>query len=132
MKIYMRYYPAVFHKEDVGYSVTFPDVPPAMTQGDTFDEAFYYAQDALGLGLTDIDTGALVYPQPSDPSTIKTGKDEFVVVVPFDEIEFLKSVSNSSVKKTLTIPSWLNELATRQGVNFSKTLQAALKKELGM
>ena len=41
------FYPAVFHPEATGYSVTVPDIEGCFTQGDTMDEALRMAQDAI-------------------------------------------------------------------------------------
>jgi post-segregation antitoxin (ccd killing protein) len=40
------------------------------------------------------------------------------------------AIENRAVKKTLTIPKWLDDLATEHGINFSRTLQEALKRQL--
>ena len=58
------YYPAVFHPEEVGYSVFVPDIEGCSTQGDTMDEAVEMAKDAIGLMLE----GLSEYPQPPIPS----------------------------------------------------------------
>ena len=53
-------------------------------------------------------------------------KNSYIVMVEFDEVEYLKKMNNQSVKKTLTIPKWLDMLAVRNNINFSQTLQNAL------
>ena len=37
---------------------------------------------------------------------------------------------NRSVNRSVTLPAWLNALAVQRGVNFSQTLQAALREQL--
>ena len=51
-------------------------------------------------------------------------------MIEFDEVEYLKRNGNQSVKKTLTIPEWLNVAAERENINFSQTLQNALLEQL--
>ncbi len=119
-----HFYPAIFHEEDGGFWVEFPGLPGCVTQGNTFEEAYEMATEALGLYL-ETEEGF------SYPESLKINKNEIdenscVVMIEFDEIEYLKKMNNQSVKKTLTIPKWLDILAVRNNVNFSQTLQNAL------
>lgn len=124
----IRYYPAIFHPEEVGYSVSVPDIAGCCTQGDTLDEAVEMAQDAIGLMLED----CAEFPTPSDPARLHPETGDFVVVVPFDALAFKRQRDNRAVKKTLSIPSWLNEEAEAAHINFSGVLQEALKKKLNI
>ena len=124
----IRYYPAVFHPEAEGYSVSIPDIEGCFTQGDTLEEAVEMAQDAIGLMLED----CAELPAPSDPAQLCTGPGDFVVAVPFDALDFKRRRDNRSVKKTLSIPSWLNEEAEAAHINFSGVLQEALKRKLNI
>ena len=119
------YYPAVFHPEEVGYSVFIPDIEGCCTQGDTMDEAVEMAKDAIGLMLE----GAGEYPRPSSPSALPLEGTDFVVVIPFNPAEYARK-NNRSVKKTLSLPAWLNEAAEAAHLNFSGVLQEALKAKL--
>ncbi len=55
---------------------------------------------------------------------------ELVTLVMCDTIEYRRYYDNKAVKKTLTIPAWLNTMAERAGLNFSQVLQNGLKNEL--
>ena len=121
------FYPAVFHKaEEGGFWISFPDIPECLTQGETMDEAYEMAVDALGLALTSRVEEGQPIPSASDPSSIIMDPDSFVVVVEFDMLAYKKRTNSRAVKKTLSIPEWLNEEATAMGVNFSQVLQEAL------
>ena len=65
-----RIYPAIFHKEETGYSVTFPDLPGCITEGDTLEEALYMAQDALGIYLYSLKEDKLSLPQSAPPEIL--------------------------------------------------------------
>ena len=124
-------YPAIFHKEEVGgYSVTFPDLPGCNTEGNDLAEALYMAQDALGLYLYSLKQDKMPLPQYMQPEALILDKDSFVTLVEWDEEAYLRRTSNKSVKKTLTIPEWMNTLAEEKNINFSKTLQEALLEKL--
>lgn len=125
-----RIYPAIFHKEEVGYSVTFPDLPGCITEGDTLEEAFATAQDALGIYLYTLKEDKVDLPKYVAPEVLILDKDSFITLVEWDELEYLKRTSNKSVKKTLTIPEWLNTKAEEENINFSQTLQKALLEQL--
>lgn len=120
------YYPAVFHSEESGYSVRVPDLDGCFTQGETLDEAVEMVQEAIGLMLED----AADIPAPSNPAAVSVQAGEFIVVIPFDRAAYLRRHDTRAVKKTLTIPSWLNAAAEEQHINFSSVLQTALKGHL--
>ena len=90
------------------------------------DEAYEMAVDALGLALTSRVEEGQPIPSASDPSSITMDPDSFVVVVEFDMLAYKNRTNSRAVKKTLSIPEWLNEEATAMGVNFSQVLQEAL------
>lgn len=122
------FYPAVFLKEQDGYSVRIPDIDGCFSEGDTMDEACANALDAIGLNLED----NVDYPVPSEPNKIELEKDEFVVMLEFDMLAYCRRNDTKSVKKTLTIPSWLNSVAEENHINFSSVLQTALKSQLNI
>lgn len=121
------FYPAIFTPEDDGgFSVSFPDIEGCFTQGETIEESYEMAFDALGLALSFLEDEKRVIPLPSAPNKISLNENEFVVIIEFDMLEYQKKHNSKAVKKTLTIPQWLNEEATALGVNFSQVLQEAL------
>ncbi len=124
------FYPAIFEPEDVGFSVFVPDIPGCMTQGDSLDEALAMVQDAIGLMLEDVEEAN--YPPASDPSKVAHTSKQFIMMVPFDKLAYDKKYNSKSVKKTLSIPAWLNSLALKKNVNFSNVLQNALMRELNI
>lgn len=137
-------YPACFYKEDSGYSVIFPDLNYLATQGETFEDAMAMAVDCLAGYLYAAQRDGEAVPEPSslnkvDPVTVSRALDpdlpvgEAVVnMVSVDVAEYAKKHFEKAVKKTLTIPAWLNDAAMAQGVNFSQVLQRALKEQLHM
>lgn len=121
------FYPALFHKaEDGGFWVSFPDLPECLTDGDDMEQAYEMAVDALGLVLTSREEEKEPLPTPSTPDAIFVEPDSFLVIVEFDMAAYKKRTNSRAVKKTLSIPEWLNEEATAKGVNFSQVLQEAL------
>lgn len=126
------FYPVIFHPEEVGFSTFVPDLDGCFSQGDTMNEAVSMTQEAIGLVLEDYFSAAKPLPAPSLPSSLHLEGDDFVTMVEFDELDYRKRHENQAVKKTLTIPGWLNHLAEEQGLNFSRILQNALKQELNV
>lgn len=126
-------YPAIFTAEkDGGYSVDFPDIPGCYSCGDTLADAIYMAEDALAFMLYGYEQEKREIPQPSNPAELKIHKDEFVNYVACDTLVYRKRHNNRAVKKTLTIPEWLNERAVEMGLNFSQVLQEALMQRIEM
>ena len=124
------YYPAIFQPEDVGFSVSVPDLPGCFTQGDTLDEALEMTQEAIGLMLEDVPVKD--YPAASSPADLAVEGNQFVMMVMFDKLAYDKKYNSKAVKKTLSIPTWLNKLALERNINFSNTLQNALMRELNI
>ena len=121
------FYPALFHKADEGgFWVSFPDIPECLTQGDDMTQAYEMAVDALGLALTSREKEHQPVPTVSDPTTITPEPDSFLVVIEFDMLAYKKRTNSRAVKKTLSIPEWLNEAAIDMDLNFSQVLQEAL------
>ena len=123
-------YPAILTPEEAGYSVEFPDLENCFTCGETLEEAMEMAQDALEMMLGDAEDKGEVIPPASDLRKVEATEGALVTLVVADTQEWRKRTSARAVKKTLTIPQWLNTAAEERGVNFSQVLQDALKKEL--
>ena len=119
-------YPAVFTLEEMGYSVYFPDLEGCYTCGDSLQDALIMAEDVLAFYLYDEEAAGHEIPQASTSDNISVQKGEFVNYIACDTMEYAKRHNNKAVKKTLTIPEWLNEAAIRQNINFSQVLQEAL------
>lgn len=126
------FYPAIFHKaKEGGFWVTFPDIPECMTQGDDMQEAYEMAVDALGLSLTTMEDEKEPIPKASSLDKVDP-EDGTLVIVEFDIAEYRRKNCSRAIKKTLSIPEWLNEAAIRENLNFSQILQEALMAKLGV
>lgn len=123
-------YPAVFTEESCGYSIHFPDLENCFTSAQTLSEGLKMANDVLCLTLYEMEQSGERIPAPSSIHDIAVCGNEFVNLIPCDTVEYRKFFDNRAVKKTLTIPSWLNDMAERANINFSATLQSALKQQL--
>ena len=126
------FYPALFHKEDDGgFWVSFPDIPECLTQGTDMSQAYEMAVDALGLALADRIKENNV-PVPTSIDFLVIAENSYPVIIEFDLLEYKKKHRSRAVKKTLTIPEWLNDEAIKKNINFSAVLQEALKAQLGI
>lgn len=128
-------YPAIFTpEEEGGYSVRFPDVQDCFTGSETLAGAMEMANDVLCLMLYDLEQANGSIPDASSVDAIQsqTEPGEFVSLIACDTVEYRKFYDSRAVKKTLSIPSWLNDMAERAGINFSGTLQEALKQQLNI
>ena len=123
-------YPAIFAKEGDFYTVRFPDLESCYTQGDSLQEAYEMSSDVLCLTLYNLEEAGARIPPASEAPSISTASGEFVSLVSCDTLEYRQYYDNKAVKKTLTIPSWLNTMSEREGINFSAVLQSALKSAL--
>ena len=124
-------YPVILHPEaEGGFSVSVPDLNIG-TQGETVVECIDMARDAIGLwGICEQDAGRST-PEPS--GLTPAHKDgELVTLVDIDFDAYRRAHDMRTIRKNVTIPSYLNDLAERAGVNFSQVLQDGLKQRLGV
>lgn len=117
-------------EESGGYLVTVPDLD-INTEGDNLADAISMARDAIGLwGICEEDMGRCI---PTPPiKTPRHGIDDVVSYVDVDFSSYRKAHESRTIRKNLTIPSWLNEKAEAEGINFSQILQEGLKKRLNL
>lgn len=125
-------YPAIFTYADDGISIEFPDLPGCLPCADSTDEAFKNAKEAMALHLYTSEQDNELLPEPTSIDKIKTGSNQIVTLIEVWMPIYREAIENRSIKKTLTIPKWLNDAAEQNHVNFSQVLQDALKKTLGV
>lgn len=122
-------YPAIFHPnhdEEGSYTVVFPDLPGCITEGKSLENAIYMASDALRVWLTCTAEASEEIPPASEFRKIQTEGDEFVNLV--------RAVirDNRAIRRTVSLPKWLDEKASDAGLSLSKILQDALKEYLNV
>lgn len=129
MKSQITVYPAIFTFDGNYYNVDFIDLKGCSTFGDSIQNAYLMAQDAMGLFLDELTD----FPNPTlDFSSFNLQNNQFISFVSIDMDEYRKKYNNKAMKKTLTIPVWLNNLSEKNNINFSQVLQEALKQKLGI
>lgn len=123
-------FPAIFDYADDGISIEFPDLPGCLSCADTDEEALYMAKDAMrGYLLVSEEDGDAI-PEPTPLKDVVLESNQRAVLIEVCMALHREAFRNRAVKKTLTIPAWLNELAEKENVNFSFVLQNALKQQL--
>ncbi|MEG1276259.1 MAG: type II toxin-antitoxin system HicB family antitoxin [Ruthenibacterium sp.] len=121
-------YSIILTPAEKGYVVTVPDLE-INTEGDTLAEAISMARDAIGLwGICEQDAGRTI-PQPST-RTPKCAGNEISTLVDIDFDAYRRANDMKTIRKNVTLPSWLNAQAEEQHINFSSVLQAALKQQM--
>ena len=128
----MKYlYPACFYPEENGqFSVIFPDLGGIATYGNTLEDAISMATDLLCTWVLECKKDKERLPAPSNIKDVELDGDGAFANLIVADIEAYTAKNNRSVKKTLTIPAWLNDIAEKEGINFSHVLQTALKERL--
>lgn len=126
-------YPAIFTPEVNGqFSICFPDIENCFTCGDNLEDGISMAKDVLSLTLTHLEDKGCKIPDASAINDLTTENDAFVTYISCDTTAYRQLMNNMAVKKTLTIPSGLNDSAIAAGLNFSQVLQDALKQQLNV
>lgn len=123
-------YPIVLTPDKAGYVVFIPDFN-INTEGDTLTEAIEMARDAIGLMGIDMEDDKKVLPTPSEINAVtKETESDIVTLVDVDFAEYRRQNDMRTVRRNVTLPSWLDFEAEKSGVNVSAILQRALKQEL--
>ena len=125
-------FPAVFTEENGLYAVNFPDLPGCYTSGDSIADAIYMAEDVLAFTLYSYEKNKKEIPAPSEAGDMELKGSSFVNLIACDTLEYQKRNNNKAVKKTLTLPEWLNEAAIAANLNFSQILQDGIKTKLNL
>ena len=124
-------FPAFFYYDDDGISIEFPDLPGCLPCAQTSEEAFRNAKEALGLHLFGMEQDGDVIPEPTPVRELHPEDGAVIAMVEVFMPSVRDRINNKVVKKTLTLPSWLNREAEAANVNFSLVLQEGLKRYLG-
>ena len=116
-------YPAIIHEDTDGIWAEFPDLENCSTFGDNLSDVLQNAAEAMELFVLGLLEDGIAPPTATDIKNITPTENTFTTLIKSD-IDLAKNTK--SVKKTLTIPAWLNKRALDKGINFSKVLQEAL------
>lgn len=129
----MKYvYPALFVVEDDGIIVTFPDLDDTFTDGATMQEAFENAEDVLNLMLWNREEEKKEIPLPSPPKQITVPQGATLAMIKADTLAYRKMHDTKTIRRSITIPSWLDTLARERNINFSQLMQNAIRRECGI
>jgi len=119
-------YAAIFHPaEEGGFFVSFPDLEGCFTEGNDLAHAIEMATEVLGVYVSCLMDDDIPYNPPTPIEKLDSG-DGFLTYISANPYQYLEKKARS-VKKTLTIPAWLNKEAEKAGINFSQTLKKALE-----
>ncbi len=122
----MKYvYPVILFPDDGAVGITVPDLPGCHTFGRDTAEALLMAKDAMEMWLWHAESTSTPIPKASENLPLSTGETQTLVAADTDE--WRRANDTRAVKKTLTIPSWLNVLAEKENAPFSQILQEGLK-----
>ena len=132
-------YPVFIVEDGKDFLVYVPDMR-INTEGNSMADAIYMARDAIGLTgiVLEDDNRALPIPSTYEEAMKKVKSDSIIsrysqgtlTYVDIDFVEYRRAIDNTSVRRNVSLPNWLNTAAIEAGVNVSNILQEALKKVL--
>ena len=122
-------YPVIITKDKDFFVASIPDFETG-TQGESLAEAIEMARDAIGMCGCYMQDEKKDIPIPTDIGNVTKEASDILTLVDVDFDEYRKKHEMRTVRKNVTIPSWLNEEAESANINFSALLQKAIKAEL--
>ncbi|MCR6854005.1 type II toxin-antitoxin system HicB family antitoxin [Bacillus thuringiensis] len=124
-------YPAILEKSSDGFGIYFPDLPGCVSHADTQEDALKEGREALGLHLSGMEEDNDPIPDPSTIENIELEQDEYAFLIDVWMPPLRKQDKLVYKRKNVTLPSYLEEHAAKQNVNFSEMLVEALEQHLG-
>ncbi|HZK54255.1 MAG TPA: type II toxin-antitoxin system HicB family antitoxin [Desulfosporosinus sp.] len=125
-------FPAIFDYAEDGISIEFPDLPGCLPCAHSDESALKNAQEAMALHLFSMEKDCEEITEATPVPRLHPKSNQAIVLIDVWMPAFRDQMENKAIKKTLTIPKWLNDLAEQKNVNFSHVLQSALKSYLGV
>ncbi|MDR0896990.1 MAG: type II toxin-antitoxin system HicB family antitoxin [Oscillospiraceae bacterium] len=123
----MVIYPAHFHpNEDASITVQFPDLPGCITEGKNEANALFMARDALALYIDTLRMCGEPVPPPSPAQSVPPEVGSCLVFIDADPEIYARERRNRAIRRTVSIPQWMDERAASEHISLSKVLQAAL------
>lgn len=120
-------YPAIFHSnEDGSFTITYPDLPGCISEGKSLGNAMYMAQSALTEWIEYLTDKKQNIPSASDLKDVQAAPEEFVNLIRADVKD------GRAVKRTVSIPKWMDDKVIDSGLSLSRVLQDALKERLNV
>ncbi len=118
-------YPALFHPNDDGsFTITYPDLPGCISEGKSLENAMYMAQTALTQWLEYLRDKETAFPDACSLNSVETADGDFVTLIRAE----LKD--NRAVRRTVSLPKWMDDAVCEAGLSLSRVLQEALKEKL--
>lgn len=130
----MKYsYYALMNEEGGIYTISFPDIPGAISEADSIDQAILNAQEVLEIFMLMYENEGTEFPKGSSARELSQrleSDNDFIQLITVDTRIVRMREENKSINKMVTLPKWLVELGKERQVNFSQLLQSALRSEL--
>lgn len=125
-------FPAIFQYEPEGITITFPDFPGCISEADSDEEAVKNAQDALASRIFADESDETAIPEPTKLVDIPLEPNQRAVLIEVYMPIVRAQLKSKHVKRTVTLPAWLNIAGEKYGFNFSRVLQEALKERMNL
>ena len=124
-------YAAIFEPGDKKVYVSFPDLPGCVTSGKDVSDAYDMAVDAANLWLTSaVEDQNEPAPAQTPIEDVKYPDNAWAMLIQVDTEEYMKKAETKAVRRTVSIPSWMDQIAQKRGISLSKVLQDALKEQI--
>lgn len=123
------YYPAIFEEEETEkgiYNIVIPDIPNCRTYGVSIENGVKNATEVIEVCIDHITSNGGVIPKSSNPNSYDLKKSQFIIMIEYKSLDYMRKTYNKAVKKTLTIPEWMNIIGEEKNINFSNVLQNSL------
>lgn len=126
----MQYiYTALFSpiEDGSGYYAKVPDLPRCITTGSSLSDAIEQITDAMNawLVVAEDEGEPIVPPTPQDELVTEPGT--LYSLISADTIDYRAKTDTRAVRKNVSLPNWMVQLADKRGINCSQVLQHALR-----
>ena len=112
-------YTAIITESEGTFYAKVPDISGCITTAGSLS-------DALNLSLVVLEDEDIEPPHPTPQPEIVHGDNDILTVIQADTIQYRSATDTKAVRKNVSLPAWLANLADKRGINCSKVLQDAL------
>ena len=131
----MKYiYTAVFTpiEDGSGYYARVPDLPGCITTGKNLEDAIEQITDAMAGCLCVAEDEGMPSAPPTPPPQVKHDANAVCTLIRVDTLAYRAATDTRSVRKNVSLPAWMAEMADKRRINCSQVLQEGLRERLGV
>lgn len=110
------------------YEASVPDILGCATSGQTLEDAINQITDAANGCVCALEEEGLPVPEATAQRAFEPEQDVYHTLIQVDTDKYRRMTDTRAVRKSVSVPQWMSDMAEQRGVNCSQVLQDALRR----